>query len=305
MDAAPRVSVIVTVYNSSRYCADAIESVLSQTYRDFEIIIVDDGSVDDSRKVIEKYGPRVRYFYQKNHGVSVARNRGIREARGALIAYLDGDDIWFPDKLEMQLAYMEKTGFGLIYSDMMLGDESGKPYKRWLSTKKRFGEGWKYIDLLAECFMVPSSVLVKKSILEEVGGFDETLSSVDDLDLWLRVSKRYQIGFVPKPLVIWRQHRQSVSRDIKKNYSNLQKLYRKHLKLVQGDERLEEIIKGRIAEKVFLLNRELFIEKVAKDAKRGLFCYLRSVFSFDNIIYLLSYWVSVKFAMKLLPTVIK
>jgi hypothetical protein len=180
----------------------AIRSVVAQTFRDWELIVVDDGSVDDAERVTKAFGePRIRYLrHEHKRGPSAARNTGIRAARGAYVSFLDSDDEWLPRKLASEVALLESAGerIGLVYTGKMLVDEQG----RVLKVRIPRAEGMVYEKLLEWDFIGSCSrVSVRKSVLDSVGGFDETLANCQDCDLWLRVAKVTQVGCVRECLV--------------------------------------------------------------------------------------------------------
>src|SRR5579884_3094177 len=133
MTGSPRVSVVIPLYNCEQHSGEAIASVLRQTYRDYEIIVVDDGSTDGSAAIVQRFGPAVRYVYQTNAGVSVATNRGVALSNGELIAFLDNDDVWLPTKLERQIQYLnEHPACGFVNCDMQYVSEAGKKLDKFL-----------------------------------------------------------------------------------------------------------------------------------------------------------------------------
>jgi glycosyltransferase involved in cell wall biosynthesis len=199
------VSVIIPVYNGEKYIAQTLESVLAQTYQDFEIIVVDDGSIDGSADVIRnytaKYSGKIRYFHQENRGIAAARNAGIKESRGAYIAFLDQDDLWLPDKLQKQINYFDNNkDAGLVYAHSIeFGDRSK-------NVPTAHHEGFILDKLIWGNFIPALSVMVKKEVFNEVGLFDENraLMGCDDFDMWLRIAARYRVGHVDYELVRWR-----------------------------------------------------------------------------------------------------
>lgn len=202
----PLISVIIPNYNYGDYIADAIESVLSQTYPEVEIIVVDDGSTDDSKSKVIKYGSRVRLVQQQNKGVSAARNRGIAESNGRFIAFLDADDKWHPEKLSRQFEQMNNPKVGMVYCGLQYMDAKG----RFLSVNLSGSEGYVLKELaLLEGPGVPasgSSALVRRECFERVGLFDESLSTSADWDMWRRIACHYEIRIVREPLVFYRVH---------------------------------------------------------------------------------------------------
>ena len=209
----PRVSVIIPVYNGGRFLGEAIASVLAQTYGDWELIVVDDGSTEDVEPVIAPYGSRLRYVRQENQGVAVARNRGLELARGEFITFLDQDDWFEPDKLAVQVAALQESPhLGMVHSGWFVVDAEG----RRLSTVNP-REGIPELDLAAWLLWKPvflGAMLFRRSGLEMVGGFDKTLEKTPDVALVLQlILKGCQGDWVSRPTVSYRQHPSNASRE--------------------------------------------------------------------------------------------
>jgi glycosyltransferase involved in cell wall biosynthesis len=194
------VSVIIPVFNRRSFLKKALASVLEQTYNGHEIIIVDDGSTDGTPDLLSAYGDRIRTLYQPNSGVSAARNAGIREAQGALIAFLDSDDYWLPQKLEKQVAFFETHPQTLICQTEELWIRNG----RRVNPKQRHKKptGFIFEPSLSLCLVSPSAVMLRRSLLDEVGFFDESLPACEDYDLWLRTTWKYPVFLIDTPLVV-------------------------------------------------------------------------------------------------------
>jgi glycosyltransferase involved in cell wall biosynthesis len=198
----PVVSVVIPTYNRLPKVKDAIESVLSQTYRDFEFWVVDDGSTDGTGEALRAFGNKIKYISQDNRGASAARNLGARVSRGKYLAFLDSDDLWEPDKLEIQVKCMEENPqFPLCYTDEIWIRKGIR-----VNPKKRHGKysGWIFEKCLPLCIISPSSALMKRSLFVEIGGFDETLPVCEDYDFWLRVTCCYPVLFIDKKLIVKR-----------------------------------------------------------------------------------------------------
>lgn len=210
------VSVILPCYNGARWIREAIESVLAQTYKDFELIIVDDGSTDSSGKIVSLYSndARVCYIYQKNRGFSAAINKGIRESSGDFVGFIGQDDLWMPKKLKEQVNYLRKhQNVDLVHSNYYIIDLEGKIVKK-RNTKMQeppsTGENVK--ELFLGNFIAFETVLVRKKSLEEVGVFDERMIAFSDHDMWLRIAGSSNIGYIDLPLVKKRHHEAQLSR---------------------------------------------------------------------------------------------
>lgn len=195
------VSVIIPVYNREIELKRAIKSVLNQSFQDFEIIVIDDGSSIDIKRIIEEFNSdRLVYLRnEKNKGISFSRNRGISLAKGDLIAFLDSDDEWLKDKLKKQIEYLNNTQYRIVHTEE-IWIRNGKR----VNPKKRHTKsgGNIFIQSLELCLISPSSVLIKKEIFEEYGLFDEDLLVCEDYDLWLRITAKEEVGFIKKPLII-------------------------------------------------------------------------------------------------------
>lgn len=194
----PLVSVIIPTYNRAQVLGRAVESVLAQTHRHFELIVVDDGSSDHTREVVSQFGDCVQFVRQGNRGVSAARNAGIKRSHGDLIAFLDSDDEWLPPKLEKQVALF--SGGDFICHTEEIWCRNGKPVSQKKVHRKQ--GGWFFERALERCLISPSSVMISRSLLDRVGWFDEDLPAAEDYDLWLRITAFHEVSFVPEPLVI-------------------------------------------------------------------------------------------------------
>lgn len=198
----PQVSVIIPTYNRGWILKEAIESVLAQAYKDFELIVVDDGSTDNTSNILDDYRSGIKVLSQKNKGVSAARNRGISAASGRFIAFLDSDDLWLPKKLSTQVEFFNQRPDALICQTEEIWIRNGlrvNPKKRH---KKPSGMIFK--PSLELCLVSPSAVMIRRSLFERIGGFDETLPACEDYDLWLRISCRFPIHLIDTPLIVKR-----------------------------------------------------------------------------------------------------
>lgn len=198
MPASPTISVVIPTYNRAALLLRALESVFAQTRPPDEIIVVDDGSTDDTVLLTSQLP--VTLIQQENRGVSAARNVGIQRARGDWIALLDSDDEWLPEKLEQQLARLRAKLDIRICHTQERWIRLGKPLKQ-LAKHQKFG-GWIFPRCLDICLMSPSSILIHRDVFDAVGGFDETLPACEDYELWLRITARYPVAFIETPLII-------------------------------------------------------------------------------------------------------
>ena len=197
---SPLVSVIIPTFNRAWALEKAIDSVLSQDYDNFELIVVDDGSTDDTEQCIQKYEKSLRFIRQPNLGVSAARNRGISVSTGTLVAFLDSDDYWYPEKLSAQVDFFQKNPDAQICQTEEIWIRDGKRVNPKKKHKKP--SGMVFIPSLALCLISPSAVMMRKTLLSKVDAFDESLPACEDYDLWLRVACRYPVHLIDKPLLV-------------------------------------------------------------------------------------------------------
>ncbi len=198
----PKVSVILPSYNSGSYLSAAINSVLAQTYTDFEVIIVDDGSSDDTANVVAPYIGRILYVWQENRGVAAARNTGLRMARGEFIAWLDADDNWLPTKLERQMEKFTDPDVGLVYSDFLTRYTDGGVRDSFLTNHPFASEGYVFERYVTSRFFLPSTVVMRAKCFEDSGMFDEDMVSSEDVELFARVCTRWTVALVNMVLTI-------------------------------------------------------------------------------------------------------
>jgi len=229
----PLVSVVIPAYNSAAYIAEAIESALGQDYPALEVIVIDDGSTDQTVSIVSKYGDRVKLVAQKNKGSGAARNLGIRAASGKYIAFLDADDVWWKGKIRYQVEALAQTRYKMAYSRFIwwhpdaagnhpsADNEFAADENPNISTAK-IVTGSPYAELLLDCIVWTSTVLVEKSALEMVGVFDESLRKGQDYDLWLRLSRQIEMLGLEKPTALYRIHQASITSSVKDvNYEYL------------------------------------------------------------------------------------
>lgn len=206
------ISVIIPTYNCDKYICEALDSVLDQTYSDYEIIVIDDGSTDTTRAMIANRYPSVRYYYVQNNGVSSARNAGISMAQGELIAFLDADDKWLAEKLEKQAAMFVDETVGLVFTENYFFNEQG--ISEFTANKKdRLMHGNIVRNIFLNSYVVTSTVMVRKSVFDQVGMFEEELSVAEDDNMWMRIGMKYGIALLDERLVQYRMTVGSLSSD--------------------------------------------------------------------------------------------
>jgi GT2 family glycosyltransferase len=219
---SPTVSVIIPCYNAARYIAATLASVLAQDVHGMEIILIDDGSSDGSAELVRSRFPEVRVVTQANQGVAAARNHGIGLARGEWVSLVDADDIWLPGKLAAQLEAMRLLpGCRMSYTAWQVWpSDTAQPSDAYLATLQASAadaarwngpSGWIYPQLLLDCVVWTSTVLMHRSLLAEIGGFDATLRVGEDYDLWLRASRVTPILRVARPYALYRSHPASIT----------------------------------------------------------------------------------------------
>jgi len=207
----PRVSVVIPTFNCERYLEQTVESVLAQTYTDYEVIVVDDGSTDGTPSLLARYGQAVHYIRQANQGASAARNLAMSQARGELIAYLDADDLWMPEKLAIQVAYMDAhPRCGLLHTEVSVIDEQNRVVHARFNeeTGRPVPEGACIRDLLARSHIQTLTVMERRNAFDAAGEFDQRLPIAQDYLHWISVALLgWEVGYIPEPLgrYRWRQ----------------------------------------------------------------------------------------------------
>ena len=200
----PRVSVVIPTYNCARFLGQTIDSALRQAYRDFEIIVVDDGSTDDTQQVVAGYGKTIRYVYQSNQGASAARNVALSIASGEFIAYLDADDLWIADKLSRQVEYMDDhPACGFLHTEVSVIDEQNKVLHTRFNyeTNRPVPQGLCIRELLLRSHIQTLTVLERRTAFDDAGMFDLRLPVAQDYLHWLGVVLRgYEVGYLAEPL---------------------------------------------------------------------------------------------------------
>ncbi len=261
-----KISVVIPVYNREKLVGRAIKSVLDQTFGDYEIIVIDDGSVDGTKKVVQRYKGRIKYIYQENKGISTARNRGIQEASGEYIAFLDSDDTWAPEKLEIQLDLMQKNErLGLVCSRMVILNENGdqcgmKPEKK---TGKNFKE---LVEIGGD--LPTSSVMTRRVCFEEVGMFDESLVMMEDFEMWVRIASQYDIYMdEDKILAHYYRHDRQITKSRTLVYETTVQLHKKilgHFGATKDFPR--KIVKRKISSNEYVLSRIYYRKRDYRNA---------------------------------------
>jgi len=215
----PKVSVIIPKHNRAALVIEAIDSVLAQTYKDFELIVVDDGSTDNTQDALKGYADRIRYIYQENQRRSEARNTGIKAASGEYIAFLDDDDLWLPQKLEKQVTFLDAhPGIGLVHTFTDAIDITGRIIEKERKSRLQFYKksmklGYTYEGMSRFSALFVSSLMLRSRCLKNVGLFDPPTEAYEDWDFTLRFALEYRIGIIPELLVKFRIHKVHTTAD--------------------------------------------------------------------------------------------
>lgn len=248
------VSVIIPTYNRRELVTRAIDSALNQTHKPDEVIVVDDGSTDDTAEMLEiRYGKKIRLIRQENRGVSAARNRGVEAATGEWIAFLDSDDEWFPEKLEIQLRFIKENKARIVLTDNRVEGDSGSGKSSFDKClyQSEITEGDRVKDissyLFEQNFVHLSTVVLSRSLFEKFGGFDESMKVAEDTDLWLRISVEHPFGILNEITTLRHKGGEHLSESMELNLKGRLQIFDKLLKSPEAVDKLgrDEIISER------------------------------------------------------------
>ena len=273
------VSVIIPAYNAAAFIQKAIDSALNQTFQNLEVIVVDDGSTDDTVHLIKGYGNKVTLLQQKNSGAAAARNFGAQMAAGKWLAFLDADDLWESDKLEKQMAlssiyswsYTDSVFFGHGF-DGTLKSSDVSPHQK----------GWVLPVLVVNNFIGTSTVLLNKEVFMAEGGFDPSLKALQDWDLWLKIASKFQLGYVPDVEMKYRVHSKSTSRSARKTYAYHLEIINKTFSSGGVGVQYKYLRHDALAESFGIL---ALISEDANDFTFSIFCAFRSAFYQPKVLY--------------------
>ena len=222
------VSVIVPCLNAGPYIRGALDSILGQTRLPEEIIVADGGSTDGAVEVLESYRERVAWFRQEGKGVSRAKNQAIARAKGDYIAFLDADDLWYPEKLEIQFDFLNgHPEFGFCSSDVDFFNEEGTFIKGAIRAEKKPHSGYVFDDLFTNNFISSATIMLRRECFERAGLFDEEIFYAEDTDMWLRVAREFELGYISQSLAKYRVHPGARTQEFAKHYASLEKIYEK------------------------------------------------------------------------------
>ena len=210
-----KVSVIIPAFNVAKFIKGAIESVFNQTYKNIEIIVVDDGSTDATREIVNSFGDKVMHIDQSNQGHAIARNTGLKVSSGRYCAFLDADDYWLPEKVEQQVRILnEMPDVGIVHCDIKRIDDEGREIKQYPRREEYIdGKIFPYL-LMRKGHIATSSAMFRKECIEKHGLLDDSVRDwgSEDREFWLRICKHYKVKYIGEPLVIYRQRKRSLSR---------------------------------------------------------------------------------------------
>ena len=248
------VSVVIPCFNRKKTLSRSIDSVVNQTYKPSEIIIVDDGSTDGTRDFILNSYPNIKYFFQPKKGVSSARNKGIRESSSDWVAFLDSDDEWLPQKLEKQINQLGKHSEIFISHTNEIWIRNGVRVNQ-MKKHQKYG-GYIFDKCLDICRISPSTVLIHKKVLKDVGVFDETLQVCEDYDLWLRITSKYSVLFEKELLIVkYGGHKDQLSK-VKEGIEQFR---------IQSLEKILAL--NHLTEDQFIMTKNMLVRKLSIYAK--------------------------------------
>ena len=209
----PLVSINLCCYNGEKYLEEALQSVFSQTYKNWELVVINDGSTDSTDDIIKRHISEdwpIVYHHQSNAGIGAARNKALELSSGSIIAFIDQDDLWMPDKLKKQVPLFDDPTVGLVFSDAILFNEEGKSNR--LYSKRPYYTGYCFSSLLSDYFLSMQTVLIRRSVLDtQQEWFDPQFNMIEEADLFRRISYKWKLDMVNEPLIKWRVHSESLT----------------------------------------------------------------------------------------------
>jgi glycosyltransferase involved in cell wall biosynthesis len=280
-DSPPLVSVVIPAYNVAAYIGETLGSVFAQTFGDYEVIIINDGSPDtlELERVLAPFLERIVYLTQENGGAAVARNRGVQAARGEFVAFLDADDLWLPDYLAEQLEFVRSGDYDLVYPDALLFGDSPLAGRTFMETAPSNGEVTFKSLISGQCNVITSGVVARRQLILDAGLFDEQLRNAQDFDLWLRLVRRgARAAYQRKVLLRYRFHENSLSGDA------LNRINRE-LRVLGKFESLPDLTtdeRAVVAETTRRLRTEFELESGKLELSRGNFAEARAAFGRAN-----------------------
>ena len=248
--AAPKVSVIIPAFNVANFISETLDSVLAQTFQDYEIVLINDGSPDteEFESILKPYLENIIYLKQENLGAGAARNVAIEHARGKLLAFLDGDDIWFPEFLESQVKFLEENDYDLVYADAYLFGGSALDGRRYMENAPSKGEANFESLLDLRCNVITSGTVARKDAVMNSGMFEWERVRAHDFHLWLRMTQRgSRIGYQKKALLKYRMHLDSLSGNSIQRVEREIDVYQRVTKMMDLNQIQKQIVERRIA----------------------------------------------------------
>ncbi|MBU1863052.1 MAG: glycosyltransferase, partial [Candidatus Omnitrophica bacterium] len=290
-------------FNAEKYISETLDSVFSQTFKNFEVIVVDDGSTDNTGEVVKLYNREVKYIYKKNGGSATARNVGIKAARGEYVAFLDADDLWIENKLEEQLKVLENnTDLVWTYTNVVMFGEENKNILYRPRTARKFLNGDILQHLLLEDFIPSPTPILKRSVFDEIGYFDETLMRSEDWDLWIRIAEKHPVYYTKYPLAMYRSHPFN-----KSSISDLQVTLKNRVRIIENavkraPERLLNL-KAKALANVFFGIGKFMLKRGDHSGARGMFFEAMCKNIWDAKFF--GYWTGTFFSRKFLKQIIE
>ncbi len=260
------ISVVIPCYNQAKYLGEAIESVLAQTYKNFDIIVIDDGSPDDVKEVTSRY-PQVRCIRQENQGLAAARNTGLCASEGEFIVFLDSDDVLLPEALAVGVeALAEHPGCAFVFGDFDVVDVNRVPLPPW---QQPAHEDDPYLALLRRNYIaMHSAVMFRRDVVVEVGGFDRSLRSAEDYDLYLRITRTYRVHYHGKLVSEYRRHGSGLSGNPVQMIECVLTVFRKQWPYVKGRREYEEAYRTGLRHYRWRFGEQL-VERIRTRVKDG------------------------------------
>ncbi|MGL6196499.1 MAG: glycosyltransferase family 2 protein [Thermoguttaceae bacterium] len=267
------VSVIIPTYNRAQFICESLGSVFAQTYQDFEIIVVDDGSTDNTEEVLAPYMDRIRYVKQENCGAAIARNRGIFLSTGKYIAFLDSDDMWYPTKLEKQVAVLEENdSVGFVYCNGAYGKSPDSLIAGQVFSKTSPPSGYIFNQIAFHNTIWTPSILIRREVFIKSGVFDPTLRRVEDYDLWLRICYFFNGVFIPEALFFVREHTGRISNHINHELSCCRSLEIQTIRWAEESEASGYLLNS--AKKMYLDSAWKY--RIVGDFKNAIYCFKKA-----------------------------
>jgi len=259
------LSVVIPAYNAEKFIRSTVESALAQTYPVTEIIVVDDGSEDETLEILQSFGDKITILGQDHEGVSAARNLGITRAQGEYIAFLDADDLWLPQKIELQMEALADGVCQWVYCDPAWIDGSnGKKITRRYPKRH---EGFVLEKLFQDCFIASATPVIHKSVFDEVGLFNEQTRFGEDREMWMRIAAVYPIKHVPEVLALIRLHPSSATYTIPVELKLKDQISTMERVLKIAPERLQPFVKYRMSELYYRFSKECVVHNDLKKAR--------------------------------------